>query len=293
MSKKSDKYEPEIDLAAEAVPLTSSFESIFDPLRTGFYWYTPPLAHEQNHKTGGHQWKIIGHDMQVLTMTVPAGEEVVTEVGSFMYMSPFMETKVELTLCSRIGFLSGCSRCCGGESCVKVFLKNDTHEEGYVGLTPNYPAKIVPIKFGTHVKSGTKLIAHPGAYMTDLGSVDVGCDLDCNLATCCCAGLSCCRQKLTGRDDSIAFLAGGGTIMYRNLQEGETIVVDTNSVLAFEESVKLGITPNGRICCSLTCCCGGEGICSSTLSGPGRVYLQSFCFEKFAEAVQQVAMEDR
>jgi uncharacterized protein (AIM24 family) len=109
--------------------------------------------------------------------------------------------------------------------------------------------------------------------MSELGDVNVGCDLDCSYRTCLCAGLGCCRQKITGSDDSIAFLAAGGTIVYRNLKEGETITVDTTSVVAFEESVKLGIISNGRLC-SVTCCCGGEGIFSTTLTGPGRIYLQ-------------------
>lgn len=138
--------EIEVDFAAEAIPLTDSQQSIFDPLKTGFLWYQPPLASEQNHKTGGHQWNIVGHDMQVLSMTVPGGQSVTTEVGSFMYMSPFMETEVELTLCSKVGFKSGCQRIFGGESCVKVFLINNTDEEGYVGLTPNFPAKVVPVR---------------------------------------------------------------------------------------------------------------------------------------------------
>ena len=68
--------------------------------------------------------------MQVLTMSVPAGEEVITEVGSFMYMSPFMETEVELTLCTKGGFKAGCDRIFGGESCAKVILKNNSSKEG-------------------------------------------------------------------------------------------------------------------------------------------------------------------
>ena len=145
MPKEQTDDEEEIDLAAEAVPLTSALTSIFDPLQTGFLWYVPPLASEQNKSTGGHKWNIVGHDMQVLTMTVPGGETIITEVGTFMYMSPFMETSVELTLCSRAGCVGGWNRIFGGESCVKVILRNDTGEEGYVGLTPNFPAKIIPV----------------------------------------------------------------------------------------------------------------------------------------------------
>lgn len=101
----------------------------------------------------------------------------------------------------------------------------------------------------------------------------MGCDLDCSYATCLCAGFGCFRQKITGADDSIAFLAAGGTVVYAQLEAGETITVDTKSVLAIEDTVELGITSNGRMC-SLTCCCGGEGIFSTTLTGPGRVYMQ-------------------
>ncbi len=89
-----------------------------------------------------HEWCITGHDMQVLSMTVPPGETIVTEVGSFMYMHPGMETKVECTLCECSKCGEGWNRVCGGESCVKVLLMNQSGDQGYVGLTPNFPAKV-------------------------------------------------------------------------------------------------------------------------------------------------------
>jgi hypothetical protein len=128
--------------AAEAVPLTAENEEIFDPLKTDFIWYTPPLASKVSHTTGGQNWCIAGNDMQVLTMTVPPSSEVITDVGCFMFMNGGMETKVELTLCSTNKCSEGCNRMCGGESCVKVLLTNDTNEQGYIGLTPNFPAKV-------------------------------------------------------------------------------------------------------------------------------------------------------
>jgi uncharacterized protein (AIM24 family) len=67
-----------------------------------------------------------------------------------MFMHPSMTTDVELTLCSKEGCGEGWSRICGGESCVKVFLRNSSGEEGYVGITPNFPAKIIPLKFGSN-----------------------------------------------------------------------------------------------------------------------------------------------
>ena len=79
-----------------------------------------------------------------------------------------------------------------------LFLIHDFH--------PMIRSKVIPIKFGTHVAPGRNMIAKGGAYMSQLGEVDVGCDLDCSAATWCCAGLGLCRQKLSGDEGSIAFL---------------------------------------------------------------------------------------
>lgn len=199
----------EIIVEAETVPLTADQDSSVDPLLSGFEWYKPPPTFEKTHVTSGHNWNITGHDMQVLTATVPSGAHIETEVGSFVYMHPGMTTEIECTLFGE----EGCSRICGGESCVKMFLKNDTGGEGYVGLTPNYPAKIIPIKFGVNADAGSSIIAQPGSYMTQLGDITVGHDFDLSLKTCCCAGFGLCRQKLSGPEGSIAFVSAGGEII--------------------------------------------------------------------------------
>jgi uncharacterized protein (AIM24 family) len=75
----------------------------------------------------------------------------------------------------------------------------------------------------------------------------------------------------------------------KELGSGETVVVDSGSVLAYDSNVYLGITPNGKCC---TICCGGEGCCSTTLTGPGKVWMQSLNFQKFREAVQVTVYEE-
>lgn len=142
-------YEPEIkvDVAAEEiVSLTDHDQLIVDPMKSGFIWYTPPLASTVEHSTGGQTWQIAGHDMQVLAMTIPGQSDIVTEVGSFMFGSPDIIMNVELTLCSKGGCGEGWRRICGGESCVKLLLHNKSSSDGYVGMTPRFPAKIIPIK---------------------------------------------------------------------------------------------------------------------------------------------------
>jgi uncharacterized protein (AIM24 family) len=69
----------------------------------------------------------------------------------------------------------------------------------------------------------------------------------------------------------VLFVASGGTPIFKQLKEGETITVDSRSVTMIENTVTLGITPNGRLC---MCCCGGEGCFSTTLTGPGKIFMQ-------------------
>lgn len=257
---------------------TSEDKSIIDPLNSGFLWVRPSRELATEHKSGAFSWTISGDDMQVLTTTVPPNETFITEVGSSMFMHPAMMTSVELTCCPPSP--ESMNRVLGGESCVKVFLSNPTRGETYVGVTPNFPAKVVPVKFGEHVKINSALVAKRGAIMSQMGTVDIGCTADFNPATFCCAGLGLCRQHIAdgGNGNGIAFLAAGGTLVQKDLRVGETIVIDSGSVVAFEDSCSLGIRPSGRLC---MCFFGGEGCFNTTLTGPGRVWLQSMSFEKF------------
>jgi uncharacterized protein (AIM24 family) len=77
--------------------------------------------------------------------------------------------------------------------------------------------------------------------------------------------------------------------VYRQLADNETITVDSRSVVAFEESVTLGITPNGRIC---MCCLGGEGCFATTLTGPGKVFMQVSIMVYTRTAASQRPWED-
>jgi Mitochondrial biogenesis AIM24 len=137
-----NKAEPEIviDVAvdSERISLTAKDEHDIDPMGTGFVWYTPPLANSVTanlgeKKRGNCEWNIAGHDMQILTMTVPPNDRIITEVGSFMFGSKDIDINTELTCCTSAASASeggnggcneGCQRICGGESCVKLLLVN-------------------------------------------------------------------------------------------------------------------------------------------------------------------------
>ena len=221
-----------------------------------------------------HQYAITGDESQIVTVVLEPGEVVKGEPGSMMYLSSGMKQHATCDGC--------CARCCSGEDCCVMNFTNSGESGGhaYVALTPNFPtAKVVPVDMASPHVGGT-LISQQGAFMASYGDVAVGINLDCNLMRCCCAGTGLVRQKLVG--DGTVFLAATGTIVQKILGPGETIIIDSNCILAFAESCTLDIRRAGGI---LGMMGGGEGIFNTTLTGPGLVLVQSMNEIVFRQAL--------
>ena len=85
-----------------------------------------------------------------------------------------------------------------------------------------------------------------------------------------------CAQVIKG--DGMAFIGAMGVITHKTLAPGETLLVDTNSLVSWEDSVEFDVRTTGGCC---TCCCAGEGLFNTKLTGPGEVFLQSYSHGKF------------
>lgn len=215
------------------------------------------------------KYEILGDDMQILSIKMDAYEMVTAEPGSMTYMHPNVRMNVNCNEC--------CGRCMSGEKCIMATFSTQS-SGGYLALTSRKPGKIIPIQM-SHV--GGKLRANCGAFFASMGEARVSFDLDCNPVTCCCAGQGLVHQSVVGHD-GVTFLSAMGTIVQKELIVGEVIIVDAISLVAWEDSVRLGIRNVGGCC---TCCCGGEGLFHTTLTGPGNIYLQSMSKQKFKAAL--------
>lgn len=215
-----------------------------------------------------------GEESQVVTIAVGEGDSVKGEPGVMMYLTDGIEQQATCDGC--------CARACSGEDCfVMNFINNgSTGQAAYVALTPNFPtAKVIPVDLSAPSVDGV-LIAQQGAFMASYGDVHIGISLDCNLGRCCCAGTGFVRQKLEGR--GTAFIAATGTIIQKVLAPGETILADTNCILAFAGSCKLDIRRAGGILGMLG---GGEGIFNTSITGPGLVLVQSMNQDVFLKSL--------
>jgi len=81
------------------------------------------------------------------------------------------------------------------------------------------------------------------------------------------------------RGDGYAFVHAGGTVLERDLASGETLRIDTGCLVAMQRQIAYDIQFVGGIKTALF---GGEGLFFATLTGPGRVWLQSLPFSRLA-----------
>jgi uncharacterized protein (AIM24 family) len=229
----------------------------------GFEILVPPVPSE-----GSIPYTITGAESQVVSFTLKPGQRVTGEPGTMLLMSDNTSTDVKF---------GGCQRCCTGEAPCIVRFHNEAATDGFVSLTPNFPGKVIPVQLRT---VGGTFISQGGAYFASTGDVSVTADCDCCSCSCCFGGMGMIRQKSSGT--GTLFMTASGTVLTKTLADGEVLLVDTNSVVGFQETVKMGVKSSGGCC---NCCCGGEGLFNTRLTGPGMVVIQSMSEGKYKRAV--------
>lgn len=172
-------------------------------------------------------------------------------------MSDGMKMSVELA-----GLGKTFGRLAGGGSLFQITYTNENPTlNGYIAMTPDYPGVLVPIHMAA-CPSGriiamrdsflcaTVGMGDPNNAMTNVGA---GFNPAQSAQGFCCSGIDFIVQTL--ENGELAFLMAMGTVVQRNLADGEKILVDTDSVLCFESSVAIDVQWIGSIA---TCCCSGE-----------------------------------
>jgi len=226
-----------------------------------------PLQNEAN-------MEITGDDQQILTISLDPEEEVLVEPGCMVWADSGIKSGV-----STGGWANCCTRlCCLGQGGFRVHWKNEVSDLQRIGLTPTFPAKVVPIKLEDHSK---ELFIKGGSFMagTDpdlaFSFERAGRKTGGTFSKGVFGGQGLFLTKVTGQ--GWVFLSAAGAIYEKRLREGETIIVDQASVVAWETTVGFGYRAAGGVGMM---CCGGEGLTNTTLTGPGYVVIQSMPFEK-------------
>lgn len=227
-------------------------------------------------------FEIFGSEMQYVEIELDPGEAAVGEAGMMMYMQDGIQMDTVFGDGSQQGGLFGKlmgagKRLLTGESLFTTVFHNEGREKRRVAFAAPYPGKIVPVHLAD---IGGSLICQKDSFLCAAKGVSLGIAFQRKLGAGLFGGEGFIMQKLEG--DGWSFVHAGGTLMERTLGPGERLRVDTGCVVAFAPTVDFDIQFVGKIKSALF---GGEGLFYATLSGPGKVWLQSLPLSRLANRI--------
>jgi uncharacterized protein (TIGR00266 family) len=230
-------------------------------------------------------YEIKGAEMQFVEIELDPGEAAVGEAGSMMFMDAgismdtvFGDGRQGGGGGGLLGKLLGAGkRLVTGESLFTTVYTNQGSQKQRVAFAAPYPGKILPMDLR---QLGGTLICQKDAFLAAAKGVSLGIHFQQKLSVGFFGGEGFIMQKLEG--DGLAFVHAGGSILKRELQPGQTLMVDTGCLVAMTPNVNFEIQYVGKIKTALF---GGEGLFFAKVSGPGTVWLQSLPFSRLASRV--------
>jgi len=227
-------------------------------------------------------YKIIGHDMQMVEVELDPGETVIAEAGAMTYMEEGIsfEAKMGDGSAAESGLfgklLNAGKRAITGES---LFMTHFTHNgsgKSHVAFAAPYPGSIIPLDLST---IGGELLCQKDAFLCAALGTKLDIAFTKRMGVGFFGGEGFILQKMNG--DGMVFIHAGGTVIEKELH-GETLRVDTGCLVAFQPSIDYDIERAGNLKSMVF---GGEGLFMATLKGTGKVWLQSLPFSRMADRI--------
>ncbi len=130
------------------------------------------------------------------------------------------------------------------------------------------------------MESGKSIIGQKNAFLTAERGIKLEMHFRKKLGAGLFGGEGFILQKFTG--NGMLFLEIDGEVIEKNLAPGERLLVDQGHIAAMDETVDFDIQ---RVKGVKNMLFGGEGLFFATLTGPGRVWLQTMPLSKLVDAI--------
>ena len=220
----------------------------------------------------GSPYKIIGSVMQALVIQMNPGQAFYSESGSLSWMTDGVRMETNLGTGGLFGMVQ---RAVTGES---LFVVNFTaeRERQMAAFSSEFPGKIIPI----NLVAGQSIIAQKDSLLVAEKSVTMSIALQRKLGAGLFGGEGFILQRFDG--PGTLFAALDGEIVEYTLGAGQRLLVDTGHLAMFEPTVQYDIQMVKGFKNLLF---GGEGLFLISLTGPGRVWLQTMPMVKLAGAL--------
>jgi len=215
------------------------------------------------------KYEILGGSFPAVKVTLNKGETVVTQSGAMAWS----DASVTMSTNTQGGFLKSLGRMFSGASL--MFVRHTaTEDDSRVTFSASFPGTIREFK----IDAEHEYFAQKSAFLVAEESVNVDASVNKNFWAGLLGGEGFILQKFTGNGILLAEI--DGSVVEIELKPGEQIKVETGHVALFESSVAYDVESVSGVKNVLF---GGQGLFLTTLTGPGKVYLQTLTAQDMAQ----------
>lgn len=205
------------------------------------------------------RYEIKGGSFPIVVCQLESGEQMITEKGSMVWMTPNMQMD------TRGGGLGKMfAKAFSGESMFQNIYA--ARGQGMITFGSSFPGQIKAVEIGP----GREKILQKSAFLAAEAGVELSIHFKKKIGVGLFGGEGFIMQKLSGR--GMAFVEIDGELVEYELGPGEQLVVDTGNVAGFTAGVQMDIQAVSGVKNALL---GGEGLFNTILTGPGKVWLQT------------------
>jgi uncharacterized protein (TIGR00266 family) len=221
--------------------------------------------------------QVIGTTMPVLEFLLEPNDAIISEAGELSWMSANVQMTTHTQFAGGGGIFGAFKRVVGGGS---LFMTEYRAMGGNAELAfaTRVPGHIVPVE----VAPGYDYMIHRHGFLCATAGIQISVGFQQSLGAGIFGGDGFLLQKVSGQGQ--VWLELSGEVITRDLQPGETLLVHPGHVGAFTASVSFQITMVRGI---KNLIFGGDGIFLASLTGPGRIWLQTLPISRLAHQLQE------
>jgi uncharacterized protein (TIGR00266 family) len=227
-------------------------------------------------------YEIIGESMQMVEIELDQGETVIAEAGAMNYMEDGIDFEAKMGDGSSLeqGFMSKLfsagKRMITGESLFMTHFTSQAAGKRRVAFAAPFPGSVVAIDLAA---MGGSITCQKDSFLCAALGTKVDIAFNKKLGSGFFGGEGFILQHLSG--DGMTFVHAGGTVIEKQLN-GETLRLDTGCLVAFSDGIDYSIEMTKGLKSMFF---GGEGLFMATLSGQGKVWIQSLPFSRLADRI--------
>ena len=216
------------------------------------------------------RYEVSGTTMQTVSIDLTPGERIYSQTATMAWMSD----SIRMDTHTGGGLFAGLKRAVSGGGLFITEFSAD--RPGHVAFAPRFPGQIIPVVLA----AGQSLICRKETFLCAESTVTLDIFLQQRIGAGLFGGEGFILQRVTG--PGTVFLDLSGEVVEKTLGTGEKLLVHAGHIGMQEPSVAVDFQMMRGFRNVLF---GGEGLFLATLTGPGKIWMQSMPILNLAEEI--------